>query len=196
MFKGNKINFVTQYKYLGTIVNNHLNLNKNFNHSYKRANIRLRVLERLRQFLTVGANIKVYFSMIVPIMRHSSTIEILCNDTQFRKLQSLDHRLNSILKSTVTSISSCLNCDIHMLVKRCLVNKSNLDTFDNYFEIFDHKMKTRNNNHSIRLPRVKLEIAAHRFFFPGDILYNPLPLELRQIGDILLFKRRLKEHFK
>ena len=86
MSEGNKTNFVTQYKYHGTIINNHLNLNKNFSHSYKRANIRLRVLERLRPFLTVDANIKVYFSMIVPIMRHSSTIEIPCNDTQFKKL--------------------------------------------------------------------------------------------------------------
>ena len=30
MYEGNKINFVTQYNYLGTIIDNHLNLNENF----------------------------------------------------------------------------------------------------------------------------------------------------------------------
>ena len=32
-------------------------------------------------------------------------------------------------------------------------------------------------------------------FFAGGILYNSLPLELQQVDDSLLFKRRLKEHF-
>ena len=83
-----------------------------------------------------------------------------------KKRQSLDHRTNFIIKSTVKSIGSCLNRDICMLVKRCLLNEFNLDTFNNYFEIFDHKMNTRNNNHSIRLPRVKLELARQGFFSP------------------------------
>ena len=74
-----------------------------------------------------------------------------------------------------------------MLVKRCLLNEFSLDTFNNYFKIFHHKMNTRNNNHSIRLPRVKLEPARQGFFFAGGILYNSLPLELWQFDNILLF---------
>ena len=34
-----------------------------------------------------------------------------------------------------------------------------LDTFNNYFEISDNKMNTRNKNHCVRLPWVKLELA-------------------------------------
>ena len=179
MYESHKINFVTHYNYLGTIIDNHLNLNENFNRSYKRASTRLRLLERLRPYLAVDATIKVYLSVVVPIMTYSSTIRIPCNDAQCKNLQSLDRRANVIIKSTVTSIVSCLNRDICMLVKRCLLNEFNLDTFNNCFEIFDHKMNTRNNNHSIRLPRVKLELARQGFFFAGGILYNSLPLELR-----------------
>ena len=85
IYEGNKINFVTQYNYLGTIIDNHLNLNENFNRQYKRASARLRLLERLRPYLTVDATIKVYLSMIVPIMTYSSTIRIPCNGTQCKK---------------------------------------------------------------------------------------------------------------
>ena len=141
MYEGNKIIFVTQYNYLATIIDNHLNLNKNFNLSYKHVSTRL----RLRLYLTVDATIKVYLSMIFPIMTYSSTIRIPCNDTQCKKLQSLDRRANFIIKATVTSIGSCLNRDICMLVKTCLLNEFNLNTFNNYFEIFDHKMNTRNS---------------------------------------------------
>ena len=125
MYEGNKINFVTQYNYFGTIIDNHLNLNENFNRSYKRASTRLRLLESHRPHLTVDATIKVYLSMIVLIMTYSSTIRLLCNDTQCKKLQSLVRRGKFIIKLTVTSISSCLNHDICTLVKICLLNKFN-----------------------------------------------------------------------
>ena len=85
MYEGNKINFVTQYNYLDTIIDNHINLNENFNRSSKRASTRLRLLEHLRPYLTVDATIKIYLSMIVPIMVYSSTIQILCNDSQCKK---------------------------------------------------------------------------------------------------------------
>ena len=78
-------------------------------------------------------------------MTYSFTIRIPCNDTQCKKLQLLDRGANFFIKSTVTSISSCLNRGICMLVKRCLQNEFNLNIFNNYFEIFDHKMNTRNN---------------------------------------------------
>ena len=51
-----------------------------------------------------------------------------CNNTKCKKLQSVDRRANSIIKPTVTSIGSCLNCDICLLVKRYLLNEFNLDT--------------------------------------------------------------------
>ena len=128
-------------------------------------------------------------------MTYSCTIWIPSNDTQWKKLQSLQRPANFIIKSTVTLIGSFLNHDICMLVKRCLQNEFNLATFNNYFEIFYHKMNTRNNNHSITFPRVKHELARQGFFFAGRILYNSMPLELQQAVDVLLFKRRLKEHF-
>ena len=65
MYGGNKINFVTEYKYRGTVIDNHLNLNENFNRSYRRASTQL---ERVRPYLTLYATIKVYLSMIVTIM--------------------------------------------------------------------------------------------------------------------------------
>ena len=48
MYEGNKINFVVQCNYLGTAIDNHVNLNENFSLSYKRASTRLRLLERLK----------------------------------------------------------------------------------------------------------------------------------------------------
>ena len=100
------------------------------------------------------------------------------------KTSSLDRRANFIIKSTVTSVDSCLNCDICMSVKRCLLNKFNLDTFNNYFETFDHKMNTRNNNHSLRLLRVKLKLARQGFFLP--VAFSTTPCHWN-CGKLMIF---------
>ena len=89
-----------------------------------------------------------------------------------KKLQSHDRCTNSVIKLTVTSVVSCLNLDICMLVKSCLLNEINSDTFNNYFEITEHKMNTR-NNHSVRLLRVKLELAHQSFFCQWQSLKLP-----------------------
>ena len=94
MYEGTKFNFVTQYKYFGTIIDNHLNLKENFIRSYTRASTRLRLFERLKPYLTLDATIKVYLSMKAPMMTYSSTTRISCNDTQCKNLQSLDYRAN------------------------------------------------------------------------------------------------------
>ena len=121
--------------------------------------------------------------------------------------KSLDHLANPIIKSTVTSIGRCLNRDICVLVKRCLQNEFNLDTFNNYFEIIHHKMNTRNYNHSIRLTRLKLELARQGFFAPVAVFATPChwncgsmmiicclrasPLKQQNITSM-----PMKEHFK
>ena len=56
------------------------------------------------------------------------------------------------------------------MVKKCLNKEVAFDIFDNYFEMIDHSMNTRNNKHCIRLPPVKLEVARRGFCFTGGTL--------------------------
>ena len=166
MYEGNKINFVTQYKYLGTIIDNHLNLNKNFDRAYKRASSRLRLLENLRPYLTLDATMKVYLAMIVPIMTYSSTIRIPCTNTQCKKLQPLDCRANLVTKTTVTPIVSFLNQDICLLGKKCLLKKFDLDIFDKYFQVIEHKKSMRNNNYILyKTAKGETRACSPRLFF-------------------------------
>ena len=88
-----------------------------------------------------------------------------------------------------------MNPDICLLVKKCLLKSLNSETFDDYFTQQMHNKNTRNNNHSIRLPRVKLELARQSFYFYGGKLYNALPLGMRKIDNICEFKVSLKGHF-
>ena len=55
LYNNQRINFAETYKYLGNIVDHHLNFSENLEKSYKKASSRLRLLERMRCYLTSKA---------------------------------------------------------------------------------------------------------------------------------------------
>ena len=98
VYQGHTVNFVTEYKYPGTVTDSHLTLNDNFDKAYKKAISRLRLLHQLRSYLTVEVACNVYAMMIVPLITHSTTHRIPYTCTQYNKLKSLSRRASSIIK--------------------------------------------------------------------------------------------------
>ena len=92
-------------------------------------------------------------------------------------------------------INGLLNRDICLLVKKCLLKGLDSGTFDNYFFLQKHNKNTRNNDYSIRLPRVKLELARQSFYFHGGRLYNELPIATQKLDAISEFKVVLRGHW-
>ena len=68
VYNNTVLNFVTEYLYLGNILDNHLTLAKNFNCSFKRASNRLRLLQYVRRNLTENSAALIYKSMILLIL--------------------------------------------------------------------------------------------------------------------------------
>ena len=66
---------------------------------------------------------------------------------------------------------------------------------NNYLELFEHKYKTRNNSKSIKLPPVKLELAKQGFYFSRGVLFNGLPIKIRDNDGYGKFKELVKAHF-
>ena len=75
LYNNQRINFTETYKYLGNIVDDHLNLTGNFEKSYKKANSTLRLLESMRCYLTSKAARLVYIAMIIPLLTSSCTLK-------------------------------------------------------------------------------------------------------------------------
>ena len=80
-------------------------------------------------------------------------------------------------------------------MRKCLLKDFNSETFDNYCILQKHNKNTRNNNYSIRVPRVKLELARQSFYIYGGKLYNELLIGIRKLDTISQFKVALRGHF-
>ena len=76
-----KINFVSEYVYLGNLMDNHLSLASNFDQSVRKATSCLRMLLNVRKSLTIEAAILIYEMMILSIVTYSSTIKTCFTET-------------------------------------------------------------------------------------------------------------------
>ena len=131
--------------------------------------------------------------MIIPLLTSSCTLKSPYNNTQKLKYNSLDRRAREIIKLSVPSIENLANRERVLLVKSCLCKESN-EEFNNYFKLTEDKDETRNNSKSIK-PHVKLELAKQGFYFSGGVLYNNLPIEIRDTDGYGKFKELVKAHF-
>ena len=67
--------------------------------------------------------------------------------------------------------------------------------FENYFEVIESEINTRNNGTLIRLPKVKLEVTRKSFFFQGGYEYNTLSREIRSEKNNINFKEKIRQFY-
>ena len=197
-FSGKQINFVSNYKYIGVIIDNTITLNDNFNCTYKAASTHLQLLGKMKSFTTVKARCAIYTSMIIPLLTYSCPIQSTFTKTQLDSFSSIDRRAKAMLtnESQPTSTHNYLKRECVNMVNKCLNKEFASEIFDNYFKMIDHSMNTRNNKHCIRLPPVKLEVSRLGFHFTGGTLCNSLPIAIRKTNSVNTFKKKVFEFFK
>ena len=171
---GQPINNTKSYCYLGNQIDSTLTLNDNFDKTYKKACGRLHLLDKMREYLNVDAAYKVFEMVIMPLLLYSTLINLQTTATQQQKLSSIERRARRIIggDNKIFSITKRMKKSACTMVRRCLDDKlcSNLQ---NYFEINEHIINTRNQNKLIKLPKVKLEFGKKSFRYQGAKCFNP-----------------------
>ena len=151
---------VSSYKYLGVLIENTLNFSLNFQKCYKSASTRLRLLERMQEYMAPATRWLIYQMMIVPLLNISSTVDLEKTNSQIKLLESITRRSSDIISDgkPVKNIQSEILFQCCKLVRKCLYGTV-CNNLKNYFEITNHTVNTRNNQISLKLPKVKLSCA-------------------------------------
>ena len=193
-YRGQSINNVKQYKYLGNNVDRNLNFNKNFDSTYKRASSRLNLLSKLRYFLTREAAFSIYKMMIIPILTYRCPVKLYYTSTQQKQVKSLERRAKRIIGKTFPSIVNSIRKEALGLVAKSL-NDDSCSNFNGYFKVKRHLKATRNNGYLVELPKTRLELGKRSFKYSGAKIFNELPLDLRKNVFKRSFAQDLKEFF-
>ena len=83
---------MTQYVYLGYMIDNHMFMNENLIRSYKKSSGRLRLHQSVRNNLTTRSAVDIFNMMILPILTYGSTVKTAFTDSQLIKLASFENR--------------------------------------------------------------------------------------------------------
>jgi hypothetical protein len=163
------INNVSEYKYLGNVVDATVTLSNDFDKKYRKASNRVQLLQKLRPYLTKSASMMIYNSMIVPLLTYCGIINLNTNRTQLSKFNSIERRSARIIGTKrVPSIKNRIEIRANVIVRNAL-NGMLCSNFNNYFTINTHAKLTRNGNFLIKLPKIKLEFARSSFYYFGAL---------------------------
>ena len=193
LYQDQAVNTVKSYKYLGCLLDSTLSMNQHFDITYKKACGRLKLLSKMKAYLTSKAAVRIYKAMIVPLMTFNATINLNFTNTQKHRLSSIDRRAKQIIggEENLKSIEAVIKKDACIFVKKCINNKL-CENFENYFDIIRHNKNTRQGL-LLRLPKIKLEMTKNAFYYIGARIFNDLPSHVRNILDTNKFKKGLKE---
>ena len=145
-YQNTKKSFVKEYVYLGNTVDSNLRINTNFDCAYKKASDRLRLPQNVRKYLTVDAALKIFRMIILPILTYGSTLKTTFTETLEDKLISLQNRAKSIIRSedepNIIDVIKCESCVCFNLMKKCLEQKIQNPTFEEYFALINQPETT------------------------------------------------------
>jgi len=138
--------------------------------------------------------------MIVPIITYCSTLKLRLTETQIMTLAKIDSRASKLIYGNKSSIRvkstyGRMKKQACSTVRKCITGEV-CSPFKNYFQLNVHERVTRNNNFSIKLPKIKLEVGRQSFYYYGAQLYNDLPLEVRKEGAHISFNNKLSRIFE
>ena len=196
-YRHNNIEVTKTYKYLGVKIDSTLNLNTQFESSYKRACGRLHLLTRIRPLINAEAAKCIYQMMIVPVMTYCGITSLKRTQYQEQRLASLHARALIIVSKNelnLRSIKNVINIRTCTVVRKCL-DGDTCEDMRNYFYVLNKSSMTRNGRFILLLPKISLEYARSSFVFMGSSIYNALPLEIRKEKDFKKYLKLLKLHF-
>ena len=193
-YRGQQINYVQEYKYLGNKVDPNLNFNKTFDTSYKTASGRLRLLQKLRPYLTADAAYSIFTMMTVPILTYRGPIKLTYTETQKRQFKSLERRAHRLTGKRIPSILNLIHAEALNLIKSSIDNET-CSNLNGYFKLRKHT-KTRNNGYLIETSKMKLELGKQSFKYSGAKIFNDLPFKVRKTISTENFSEAMKTHLK
>ena len=193
----NRLDRVSSYKYLGFILDEHLNFNKHVSELCNIVSHKLFLMSKIRKFLTSQACITIFKTMVLSVIEYG---DIIYTGTSARNLDRIDRLFYRGLRiclgndAIYTRDELCTKCNISNLAKRR----------DLHLLLYMHKQSANLDllniiTRTTRLHRARVfwhykpnnEKARLNVLYRGAILWNNLPAAKRNM-EFLTFKTWLK----
>lgn len=201
---------VSEFKYLGVVLDDKLTFKPNLNFVIKKIAKKVGFLGRLSKKLSSWSILTVFKTIIAPHIDYCSTMLFMNNETDLKRLQLLQNKaMRLILKcSRRTHIQDMLKTLNFQSVKQrvyfntlLMIYKIKNKLLPEYLttlvtynsQVHDRCLRRRSH---FRLPAFKKSGNQQSVFFRGLDLFNRLPDEVRRSRNIFDFKKKCSKYIQ
>ena len=182
------------YKYLGVLIDSHLNFNAHVENCCKIVSHKLYLLSKIRRYITEEACTQIFKTMIVPLLDYGDVVYSGSSDKNLSKLQKLQNRGLRIclnVREHVSRIQLHQLCKTSPLKCRRIFNlrKFMFKQKGNQEITVDREIRTRRHDAVIfETSRPNLELFKKSTIYRGILEWNSLPVHIRNIDTFDEFK--------
>ena len=210
IFKNKIINEISTHTNLGLTFNNKMTWTDHINRLIKKASIRISTLHRIRNKLPRQTLVKIYTTMIRPILEYADIIYTNTSLQLHKKLETIQRRAAIIctgaykhteLNALLTELGWNRLMDRAKHHKTTLFYKMSKGLCPTYLTnmipptaMNTHQYNLRNRNNR-QIPNTRLSIYAKSFIPSASKIWNTLPPSLRNTDSLSKFKNDLSKIF-
>ena len=206
---GNNIRQVNKTKFLGIIIEEHLNWAMHISHLCNIIARNVGILQKLRYFIPTYVLKILYHSLVLSHLQYCTLLWANSYHSHLHKLRLLQKKATRIISNTdYLAHSSKLFLNLKLL-KLDDIMKFQLGTFmyklkyNKLPNVIPHMFVTNENIHSHNtrnkngylIPSVRTNCRKFTVGYAGPILWNSFPQKLRQLPSEVIFKKKLKSIF-
>lgn len=207
----NRLEFVNELKYLGVIIDNNLSFKNNCNYVIRKMALKTGILSRVGNRLSMQQKIEIYKATIETHLNYCSTILFLSSDTDIHRIQKVQSKcMRSILKVGYNYSTANLLVTLEFLsVKQRII----LNTLVNLYKIINKtvpsylsqrihyksdniRKATLRNKNAIETNNARKVYSQNSIFYKGIIMYNQIPIEIRNTQSFNKFKSNVYKFVK
>jgi exonuclease III len=185
-------------KFLGVTIDRQLKFSFHINNIARKLCSGIFVLRRLSSFTDTAVLLSAYFAVIFPFLSYA--VEIWGSETsQTKKIFVLQKKAVRIIAG-IRRTDSCRPHfrRLNLLTFPCIYILQVLTFFKQNQSIFQHLVPQSKYNirqtFKLNIPPHNTSFFKHHTFYSATILFNALPLALKQESNFILFKRKLKSY--
>ena len=132
-YQSQPINTTNSYTYLVVQLDPSFNMQEHFNSICRKASSRIRLLKRIRSFITELATLRIYQALIVPIITYCSLTNFYHQPYRKSYILALESRVCKLTNKDISSVNKIFQRKICTTVFKCLNDV--VPNFEDYFEL-------------------------------------------------------------
>lgn len=191
------ITSVENIKYLGVTVDRHMRWDKQINNITNKLRYLLPIFKYLKNFCDIDQLKILYFGLVQCHLSYGILAWGGVTNNYLKKLETVQKRIIKVIyNKTQLYPSNELYRDTKLFDLRQLFCQSilvNQQKQKSCLKKIAHKYETRHKKYNIKTPISHKTIGQRGYTYLSPRIYNCIPMELKELNSINLFKNRIKK---